>query len=215
MSDDRDLGALRREFRRAGLSEGDVHPDPLVQFAAWLDEAAAAGVPDLNAMTLATADAEGVPSARTVLLKGLSGAGFTFFTSHASRKGRELAANPRAALVFAWLPLERQVCAAGPVTPVSDEESDAYFAARPLGARISAWASQQSRVVADREALEAAFAEVASRVVDGHVERPPHWGGYRLVPERVELWQGRPDRLHDRLQYRREGGGWVLERLGP
>lgn len=215
MVDELEVAHLRHEYRRGGLHEDDVDPDPIAQFCAWLGEALEAGISEPNAMTLATADADGVPSARMVLLKGVDARGFSFYTSTRSQKGRELAVNPRAALVFAWLPLERQVRVAGPVAPVSAAESDAYFASRPLGSRIGAWASNQSEVIPDRGVLEAARAAAAARVVDGEIPRPEHWGGYRLAPERLELWQGRPDRLHDRLRYRRSGSGWVLERLSP
>lgn len=215
MTEEIPIPHLRREYGPAGLAETDVDPDPIAQFRSWLAAAVAAGLREPNAMTLATADADGAPSARTVLLKGVDERGFTFFTNRRSRKGRELAANPRAALVFAWLPLERQVCVSGTVAPVPDEESDAYFASRPLGARLGAWASVQSQVIPSRAVLEAARDAAAARAADGVIPRPPHWGGYRLAPERLELWQGRADRLHDRLQYRRVGPGWVLERLSP
>jgi pyridoxamine 5'-phosphate oxidase len=210
-----DVAALRREYGLGELSEHEVHPDPIAQVSAWLAEAIAAGVPEPNAMTLATADADGAPSARTVLLRGLDERGFTWFTNRRSRKGRDLAANPRAALVLVWLPIERQVCVAGTVTEVGAAESDAYWAARPLGARVAAVASPQSTVVPDRAALDVAYERAAAQVVDGRITRPAHWGGYRLRPERVELWHGRRDRLHDRVQYRREGGAWVVERLAP
>jgi pyridoxamine 5'-phosphate oxidase len=215
MAEDLDVADLRRDYRRADLDEAEVDPDPIAQCCAWLADAVDAGVTEPNAMTLATADADGAPSARTVLLKGIDDGGFTFFTNLGSQKGRELAANPRAALVFAWLPLERQITVAGGVTRVDDAEADAYFASRPLGSRLGAWASQQSSVIASRAVLEEARAEAAGRVVDGEIPRPPFWGGFRLSPSRVELWQGRPDRLHDRLRYRRDGDGWVLERLSP
>jgi pyridoxamine 5'-phosphate oxidase len=217
-AEDDPFTALRQEYRRAGLSEVDMAPDPVVQFHLWLDEAVTAGVAEPNAMGLATADADGRPSVRTVLLKTLDERGFAFFTNRRSTKGRELAANPHAAVVFSWHAMARQVTATGPVEAVDDAESDAYFARRPLGARLSAWASPQSEVISGRAELERAREQVEDRYTDGQVPRPPHWGGYRLVPEQVEFWQGRPDRLHDRLRYRRDTGGgptWQLERLGP
>jgi pyridoxamine 5'-phosphate oxidase len=221
MGEDFDIADLRRSYHRSALDPDDVDPDPIVQFSSWLAEAvaagSAAGITEPNAMTLATADADGTPSARTVLLKGIDADGFTFFTNLGSRKARELDANPRAALVFAWLPLERQVTVAGPVTRVPDADADAYFASRPLGSQLGAWASRQSTVIASRAVLEAARARAEARVVEGLVPRPPFWGGYRLAPSSLELWQGRPDRLHDRVRYRREAphGPWVRERLSP
>jgi pyridoxamine 5'-phosphate oxidase len=211
-----DLPALRDEYRRTGLSEDQLGPDPLRQFAVWLDRAIAEGAHSPNAMTLATADPEGRPSARTVLLKAVDAEGFVWFTNHDSRKGHQLAANPQAALVFHWPLLGRQVCATGAVVHVDDAESDAYFASRPRGSQLSTWASAQSRVIRDRATLEAAAAAAAERFAEGAVPRPPHWGGYRLVPDAVEFWQGRPDRLHDRLRYTRDpAAGWVVERLAP
>jgi pyridoxamine 5'-phosphate oxidase len=194
----------------------DLHPDPLVQFDRWLEEAAAAGVGLAEAMTLATASRAGRPSARTVLLKGVDARGFLFFTNYESRKGRELADNPYGALVFHW-PQEprRQVTAAGTVERLPTEESAAYFRTRPLGSRLGAWASRQSEPISGRETLERAFAEAEERFgADPPV--PPWWGGYVLAPERVEFWQNRPNRLHDRVRYSREhDGAWRLERLAP
>ena len=190
------------------LSEGDVDPDPIRQFTAWHAEA---GAPP--EVALATATADGSPSARMVLLKGVDDRGFSFFTNYGSAKARDLADNPRAALLFHWQP-GRQVRVRGPVGRVGDEESDAYWATRPRGSQLGAWASRQSEVIASREELERRLAEVAARF-PGDVPRPPFWGGYRVVPEVVEFWHHRDDRLHDRLRYRRGEEGWVIERLSP
>ena len=209
-----DLANLRREYMRAGLEESALSPDPLEQFARWLDDAVRAEVPLANAMTLATATRSGRPSARAVLLKGFDARGFVFFTNYDSRKGRELAENPRAMLLFCWEQLERQVRIEGAVERTDAAESDAYFASRPLGARLSAIVSPQSEPVAGRSELESSYAGAAKRL-GASPARPAHWGGYRVVPEWLEFWQGRQDRLHDRLCYSREGPGWRIGRLAP
>jgi pyridoxamine 5'-phosphate oxidase len=206
---------MHGEDTREGLAEADVAPDPVVQFGRWYDDARSAGLVEPSAMTLATATAGGVPSARMVLLRGVDRRGFVFYTNYESRKAAELAANPLAALVFWWGELQRQVRVEGRVERTSREESAAYFRTRPPGSRLSAWASPQSRVILGREVLEERVAEVAAGHPGGDVPLPPFWGGYRLVPEVVELWQGRPNRLHDRLRYTRAAGGWRIERLAP
>jgi pyridoxamine 5'-phosphate oxidase len=209
-----DANGLRREYMDAGLNEADVGTDPFELFEHWFDEAVAANLPLPNAMSLATVSREHKPSSRIVLLKGVDHGDFVFYTNYHSRKGCEIGANAHAALLFAWLELERQVRIEGTLTKVTAVESDAYFATRPLGSRLAAIASPQSETVADREWLEARYDEA----VLAHGEtarRPAHWGGYRLLPEHIEFWQGRENRLHDRLIYTRDASGWHRRRLAP
>ncbi|HEY7330576.1 MAG TPA: pyridoxamine 5'-phosphate oxidase [Gemmataceae bacterium] len=210
------LPEMRKEYTWSDLYEADVAADPLRQFEKWFQEAIAAKLPEPNAMTLATTTPDGQPSARMVLLKGFDASGFTFFTNYESRKGRELATNPRAALLFFWAEFHRQVRIEGTVERVSEAESDTYFRSRPLGSRLGAWASAQSEVIASRAVLEERVREAMQRFPDGEVPCPPNWGGYRVVPLSIEFWQGRPDRLHDRLRYQRiQPSGWRIERLSP
>jgi pyridoxamine 5'-phosphate oxidase len=206
---------MRSEYAREGLAEADVDADPLVQFGRWFEQAESAGLLEPTAMTLATSTPDGRPSARMVLLRGFDERGFCFYTSYESRKGGELAANPRAALVFWWGELERQVRIEGRVERTSRSESEAYFHSRPPGSQLSAAASPQSQVIDGRAVLEERVARLATGHQDGQVPLPGFWGGYRLVHEVVELWQGRPNRLHDRLRYRHAGGRWRIERLAP
>jgi len=210
------IADIRREYARARLDEADVSHDPFVEFARWFAEAGEAAVPDYTAMTLATAAVGGTPSARIVLLKAFDERGFVFFTDYRSRKGAELEANPRAALVLYWGELDRQVRITGRVSRTSQEDSARSFSSRPLGSRLGAWASHQSLVIPGRAALEADLREVEARFGEGDIPLPEHWGGYRVAPETIEFWQGRESRLHDRMRYSRESGGsWKVERLSP
>jgi pyridoxamine 5'-phosphate oxidase len=216
MAENQSIADLRRDYTKSGLRRADLDADPIAQFSKWFQQALDAKLPEPNAMTLATADDHGRPSARIVLLKNVDANGFTFFTNYESRKGRELTANPHAALVLYWAELERQVCITGTVTKVSREISAKYFGSRPKGSRLAAWVSAQSEAVTDRAALEKKLEAVAAKYPGDDVPLPPYWGGYLLTPDAVEFWQGRPSRLHDRFSYMRQAdNSWKLERLAP
>ena len=206
----------RTEYETAGLDRGDLLDDPIGQWRRWYDDAVGAGVEEPNAMALATVDSQGRPHCRFVLVRGADANGFTFFTNLQSPKAEHLRTSPSAAVTFGWLQLHRQVRVRGHVEPVTDDEADAYFASRPLGSRLGAWASPQSAVLSDRAELDRLVADVAARFgASEDVPRPPFWGGFRVVPEELEFWQGRPSRLHDRFRYRRADDRWIIERLAP
>ncbi|MBE9011448.1 pyridoxamine 5'-phosphate oxidase [Pseudanabaenaceae cyanobacterium LEGE 13415] len=209
------IADLRQDYTKETLNESDVDPNPFVQFRRWFDQAVNAELPEPNAMTLATASRDGIPAARIVLLKAVDDRGFTFFTNYNSAKGKELEANPQAALVFLWTELERQVRIVGSVEKITSEESDGYFFSRPHNSRLGAWASDQSEVIPNRDVLEEKLATLKTEYENQEVPRPPHWGGYRVIPREIEFWQGRSSRLHDRLRYQHQNGTWVIDRLSP
>lgn len=209
------IADIRRDYQRETLDEKDVAPQPFAQFTRWWQEAVNSSIDEVNAMTLSTVDANGHPNARVVLLKGYDDAGFVFFTNYHSAKGRELEARPYASLLFFWKELERQVRISGKAEKIAAEDSDAYFESRPAGSRLGAWVSDQSAVISGRHELEEKLAGFTDRYPDGNIARPPHWGGYRVIPDAFEFWQGRSSRLHDRIRYRKQNDGWLIERLSP
>lgn len=210
------ISSLRKEYAQRGLRRADLDRDPITQFSRWFADALAADIADVNAMTLATATRDGTPSSRIVLLKSFDADGFVFFTNYESRKSRELAENPRVALTFYWVALERQIGIQGSVEKTTRAESEEYFKSRPLGSRLGAWASAQSAPIASRDELERQLAILTEKYGDGEIPLPPNWGGFRVRPHRLEFWQGRPNRLHDRFSYERSGeGAWTIQRLSP
>jgi pyridoxamine 5'-phosphate oxidase len=210
-----DIASIRKDYQFQSLDIVDVASSPFQQFGKWWEEAISSDIDEVNAMTLATVDEHARPSARIVLLKGFDEQGFVFFTNYQSNKGKALSLNPLASLVFFWKELERQVRIDGTCIRVSEEESDVYFQSRPLGSKLGAWASPQSSVISNRSVIENELDAAANRYADGNVPRPSHWGGYRVIPDAIEFWQGRPSRLHDRLKYIRSSGEWRIERLAP
>ena len=212
----RSIADLRIDYTQQSLLEADVNADPFIQFQTWFDAAVTAKLPEPNAMTIATATPDGIPSARVVLLKAVDVRGFVFFTNYNSHKAQELAANPQAALVFLWTEMERQVRIQGTVEKINPVESDEYYYSRPAGSRLGAWASEQSQVIPDRSILEDRLAALKAQHPDGDIARPEHWGGFRVIPTVIEFWQGRSSRLHDRLRYRLDKAtGWTIDRLSP
>jgi pyridoxamine 5'-phosphate oxidase len=209
------IADIRKEYMKESLSEGDVELDPYLQFARWWKEALASDIEEVNAMTLATAGADGRASARIVLLKDYDHRGFVFFTNYNSRKGREIASNPWGTLLFFWKELERQVRIEGRIEKVDEKESEDYFRSRPEGSKIGAWSSPQSEVIDDRRVIEENVRKISAKFQGSDIPRPPHWGGYRLLPDQIEYWQGRPSRLHDRILYIKEGTNWRIQRLAP
>lgn len=210
-----EIQGLRKEYRQASLNEAELQADPFSQFKYWFEQAISAQLPEPNAMILSTVSVSGAPSSRTVLLKELDSQGFVFFSNYASRKGREIAVNQQVCLLFYWAELERQVRIEGQIETISAADSDAYFASRPRGSQLGAWASSQSERLDSRETLEQTLQALEQEYADKAIPRPPHWGGYRVVPNAVEFWQGRPSRLHDRLLYQLEGQTWRVSRLSP